>query len=106
MSTTRPHDESFVTALSLTLRRYLWRGFTPRLLARMVLAQWDRHTVERLLADVPGALPGAWREVEPAPLDDPRADALVAFLEARRWKHLTASALGRELLGLLDDAPR
>ncbi len=106
MTTTRPHDDSFVTALGLTLRRHLWRSFTPRLLARMVLAQWDRLAVERLLADVPGASPGTWGEVAPAPVDDPRADALEAHLAAHRWKHLTAGALGRQLLPLLDDVPR
>jgi hypothetical protein len=105
MNTTRPHEDSFVTALSGTLSRHLWRSFTPRLLARMVLAQWDRHAVERLLDDVPGASAGAWSEVTPAPVGDPRADALEAHLAARRWKHLTASALGRQLLPLLDDAP-
>jgi hypothetical protein len=106
MTTTRPHDDSFVTALGLTLGRHLWRSFTPRLLARMALAQWDRLAVERLLADVPGASPGTWSEVAPAPVDDPRADALEAHLAARRWKHLTAGALGRQLLPLLDDGPR
>jgi hypothetical protein len=72
----------------------------------MVLAQWDRLAVERLLADVPDASPGTWHEVVPAAADDPRADALEAYLSARRWKHLTASALGRELLELLGDLPR
>jgi len=106
MTTTRPHDDPFVTALSTTLSRYLWRSFTPRLLSRIVLAQWDRLAVERLLADVPGASAGTWHEVVPTPAEDPRADALEAHLAARPWKHLTATALGRQLLALLDDAPR
>ena len=106
MTPNRPHGDPVVTALCLTLSRYPWRSFTPQLLARLVLAQRDRHAVERLLADVPGASPGVWREVEPAPPGDPRAGTLVAFLTAHRWKHLTASTVCRQLLGLLDDAPR
>jgi hypothetical protein len=104
--TPRPREDPVVAAISLTLSRYPWRGFTPRLLARLVLAQWDRHAVERLLADVPGTSPGVWLEVEPVPADDQRADTLVAFLAARRWKHLPVSTVGRQLLGLLDDGPR
>lgn len=103
MTTSRHHHDTFVTALCLTLGRYPWRRFTPLLLARMALAQWDRHVVERLLAEVPGTSPGAWGEVEPAPADDPRADALVAFLATHSWKHLSADAVGRQLLALLDD---
>ena len=106
MTTTHPHEDPVVAALSLTLSRYPWRSFTPQLLARLVLAQWDRHAVEQLLADVPGASPGVWREVEPAPADDPRTKALVAFLTTRSWKHLPARTVGRQLLGLLDHAPR
>ena len=106
MTTTRPHDDPVAAALRLTLDRYPWRSFTPQLLARLALAQWDRHAVERLLADVPGSSPGMWREVEPAAADDPRADALVTFLTAHRWTHLTASTLSRQLLGLLEDVPR
>jgi hypothetical protein len=106
MTTIRPHDDPVVAALSLTLDRYPWRSFTPRLVARLVLAQWDRHAVERLLTDLPGTSPGVWRPVEPAPADDPRAQALVAFLTSRSWKHLSASTVARLLLGLLDDVPR
>ena len=103
MTTSRPHHDSFVTALCLTLGRYPWRRFTPLLLARLVLGQWDRLTVERLLSAVPGTTAGAWCEVEPVPADDPRADALVAFLATHSWKHLSADAVGRQLLALLDD---
>ena len=105
MTPTRPDGDPVVAALSLTLSRYRWRSFTPQLLARLVLAQWDRHAVQRLLAEVPGASPGTWREVEPAPAGDPRVGALVAFLTSRSWKHLPASTVGRQLLGLLDDVP-
>jgi hypothetical protein len=103
MTTSHPHHDTFVTALGLTLGRYPWRRFTPLLLARLVLGQWDRLAVEGLLAAIPGTAPGAWREVEPVPADDPRADALVAFLATHSWKHLSADAVGRQLLGLLDD---
>jgi hypothetical protein len=106
MTPTRPHEDPVAAALTLTLDRYPWRSFTPQLLARLALAQWDRHAVERLVADVPGASPGLWREVEPAPADDPRADALVASLRAHRWTHLTASTVCRHLVGLLEDVPR
>ena len=105
MTTTRPHEDPVVSALCLTLSQYPWRSFTPRLLARLALAQWDRHGVQQLLAEVPGASLGEWLEVEPAPADDPRADTLVAFLSAHRWTHLTASAVCRQLLGLLEDVP-
>lgn len=103
MTANRPHDDPVVAALCLTLERYPWRGFTPHLLARLALAQWDRHAVQRLLAAVPGTSAGEWREVEPVPADDPRAEALVAFLTAHRWTQLTASTVCRRLLGLLDD---
>ena len=55
---------------------------------------------------MPGACPGVWREVEPAPADDPRTHPLVALLTTHRWTHLTATSLCRRLLGLLEDAPR
>ena len=106
MTNTRPHDDPVAAALCLTLERYPWRSFTPQLLARLALAQWDRDAVERLLAEVPGSSPGVWREVEPAAADDPRADALVTFLTAHRWTHLTAAAVCRQLLGMLEDVPR
>lgn len=105
MTTNHQHDDPLVAALSVTLDRYPWRSFTPQLLARLVLAQWDRQAVQRLLADVPGTSPGVWRVVEPAPADDPRAEALVAFLTTRGWRHLSAGTVGRLLLALLDDAP-
>ena len=106
MTTNRPHDDPVVAALCLTLERYPWRGFTPQLLARLALAQWDRHAVQRLLADVPGASPGPWREVEPVAADDKRVEALVVGLTAHRWTQLTASTVCRQLLGLLDDTAR
>ncbi len=95
------HDDPVLSALCATLDRYPWRGFTPRLLARFVLAQWDRHAVERLLAGVPGSCVGDWHAVEPAPNDDPRAAALEAFLASRSWKHLSAATVGRQLLAVL-----
>ena len=106
MTPTSPGDDPVVEALSLTLQRYPWRSFTPQLLARLALAQWDRHAVQRLVADVPGASPGVWGEVEPVPADDPRAGALVAFLSAHRWSDLTAGTVCRQLRGLLDDVSR
>lgn len=106
MTPTRPHEDPVVAALCVTLGRYPWRSFTPQLLARLVLAQWDRHAVERLLAGVPGASPGRWCEVTPVPAGDPRADALVAFLASCSWKHLSARTVGRQLVALLDDRAR
>ncbi len=106
MTPNRPREDPVLAALCQTLSRYPWRSFTPQLLARLVLGQWDRHAVELLVAGVPGASPGVWREVEPAPADDPRTGGLVAFLTARSWKHLSVSTVGRQLLGLLDDVPR
>lgn len=103
MTPTRPHEDPVVAALCLTFGRYPWRSFTPQLLARLTLAQWDRHAVQQLLAGVPGASPGTWREVEPAPAGDPRVGTLVAFLTSRSWRHLPASTVGRQLLGLLED---
>lgn len=104
MTPTHPHEDPAVAALCLTLERYPWRSFTPHLLARLALAQWDRCAVERLLDQVPGACPGGWDEVEPAQADDPRAGALVAFLVGQGWTHLSAGTVCRQLMGLLDDA--
>jgi hypothetical protein len=105
MTPTRPGEDP-VAALAVTLGRYPWRSFTPQLLARLVLARWDRHSVERLLAGVPGAAPGVWHEVEPVPGGDPRADALVAFLASHSWRHLSARTVGGQLVALLEDGPR
>jgi hypothetical protein len=84
------------------LRPYHWRGFTPDLLARWVLAARDREQVHRLLAEFSGAAVGAWDALVPADRDDVRVGALVRFLACHRWTELSLSTVCAQLLGLLD----
>jgi hypothetical protein len=95
-------NHSLAEAACAALRPYHWRGFTPELLSRWVLAARDREHVHRLLADLPGVTPGAWDVLEPADRDDVRVGAMVRFLACHRWTELSLSTVCVQLLGLLD----
>src|SRR5690348_13257400 len=94
--------ESVVEAACTALHPFQWRGFTPELLTRLVLAARDREQVNRLLADVPGAVGGVWDVLEPADRDDVRVAALAAVLSSHRWRQLSLSTVCAQLLGRLD----
>ena len=103
---TDPRDESPVEAACVALRPYQWRGLTPELFTRWVLAAGDRERVRRVLADVPGVALGSWGVLEPADRDDVRVGALVGFLVSHRWTELSLSTVCTQLLGLLDRRTR
>ncbi|HEU4349279.1 MAG TPA: hypothetical protein VFR35_16000 [Actinoplanes sp.] len=97
-------DETLVSAACAALRPYRWRSFAPGLLARSVLAAWDRQRLGALLVTIPGAVVGSWERGEPADPTDERIEPLVAFLTSTCWNQLTARALCRRLLALADEA--
>lgn len=97
-----PWSESPVEAACAALRPYQWRGLTPELLTRWVLAARDREGVRRLLAEVTGVAVGPWDVLEPADRDDVRVGALVEFLTSHRWTELSLTTVCTQLLGLLD----
>ena len=97
-----PWNESRVEAACAALRPYRWRGFTPELFSRWVLAARDREDVGRVLADVAGVEVGRWDILAPADRDDVRVGALVGFLASHRWTELSLSTVCTLLLGRLD----
>ena len=99
---TRPSNEALVEAACAALGPYQWRGFTPELFTRWVLAVRDREQVHRLLGDVPGVADGPWDVLEPAGRDDLRVSALVGLLAAHRWTELSLSTACALLLRRLD----
>src|SRR5690348_4150840 len=96
---TGPWQESMVEAACAALRPFQWRGFTPELLTRWVLAARDREQVHRLLAEVTGVAVGPWDVLEPTDRDDVRVGALVGFLASHRWRELSLSTVCAQLLG-------
>lgn len=92
-----------VAAACAALGPYRWRGFTPEMLARRVLAATDRDGITRLLATVPGARTGPWGQVEPVDREDPRVAPLTGFLASHGWTHLTLTGLCTRLVGVLDE---
>ena len=99
---TVPLNEPPVEAACAALRPYQWRGFTPELFARRVLAAWDRGHVHCLLADITGVAAGSWGVLEPADRDDVRVGVLVRFLASHRCTELSLSTVCGQLLAVLD----
>ena len=102
MTTTDPRSEELVEAVCAALRPYQWRGFTPELLARLLLAASDRQRIHGLLVGVPGAAVGTWDVLDPAHRHDVRVSVLVEFLASHHWTALSLCALCRKLLALLN----
>lgn len=98
MSAETTGDEALVAAICAAIEPYRWSGFTPELLARFVLAAADRHGLETLLLEVPGAIPGRWNALDPVPNDDVRVDRLVRILAVHRWTEFRLETLCRLLL--------
>lgn len=97
-----PWNDSGVEAACAALHPYQWRGFTPELFTRWVLATRDREDVRRVLAECTGVAVGPWGDLQPADRDDVRIGALVEFLESHRWTELSLSTVCTLLLGLMD----
>ncbi|MFC4787302.1 hypothetical protein ACT8ZV_22690 [Nocardioides sp. MAHUQ-72] len=102
MVASTPRDES-MAALHAALDPYGWRSFTPELVARRVVAAYDRQALARLLGSVPGALVGAWEDAPGlADRGDPRVAGLREVLAAHPWTRLRLHAVCRLLVRTLD----
>ena len=102
--TVSPPNESPAEAAYAALHPYPWRGYTPAMVTRWVLAASDREQVRHLLTGVPGITAGRWDVLEPAGRDDVRIGALVELLESHRWTELRLRTVCTQLLRLLDRA--
>ena len=102
MPATDPRQDSHVAAACAALRPYRWRGFTPELLARSVLAARDRQSLWDLLLGMPGAAVGRWEAVQLPDASDARLVPLVRFLESHRWTQLTLRSVCARLLSLVE----
>ena len=104
MATSTPREAS-MAAVYAALNPYSWRGFSPELVARRVVAATDRQALTELLHTVPGAAVGEWGELpDPADSRDPRVAALVLFLDKHPWNQLRLHTLCRLMVRVLRDA--
>jgi hypothetical protein len=89
-------------AVAASLAPFGWRGFTDRMLARLVLGAADQHTVCCFVGELPGVDVGECDPVEPTDTGDERVDVLVAELAGRPWRTWSLACLSSCLVTALD----
>ena len=89
-------------AAAAALAPHAWQDLTEQMLARLVLAAWDRASVVRLLHSVPGVAVGEEEPMKPAETGDVRVEVLARTIRGRQWREFSLDRLCADLLTALD----